>query len=408
MDFFKKGQFAAIIGNTIEYYDQALYGYLALWIAPLFFPTQDLITSLILTYLLLPLGFIARPVGAYFIGKIGDRVGRKKALIISIIGMGGVTGLIGCLPTYQDIGLFAPLFLVMCRVLQTFFVGAEFNGGAIYVLEHTAPNKQGLASGLYSSGSVLGFLAASIMVWIISRYPSLSWRVPFYISFITAVIGWILRGYMPEIPLNKPILFLKFTEFFRKHGSSFLCLVGISGLFNTLYTIPTIFFNSYIPLISTIPVEKVMAASNIGLGVYIVSLIFFGYLSDKLSCFRVMMGGAISALVFSCPLFLCLQGATFQSILFVKISFAIIAGACNGGFHALVLEIFDKSYRYRGISVSYSLGSQLIGGSTPAICLWIWRYFDSITAPVYWLLFCVVLGIMSLRKLSLDKSIAGR
>jgi MFS transporter, MHS family, proline/betaine transporter len=396
----KKNQFAAIIGNLLEYYDQSLYGYLAFWIAPLFFPTQDPVVGLMLTYLLLPLGLLSRPIGAYLIGKIGDISGRRKALMISIIGMGVATGLIGCLPTYKEIGVWAPILLIVCRVFQTFFVGAEFNGGAIYTLEHTPPTKYGLMSGLYSAGTVIGFLAASVMAWLVARYPSLSWRFPFYISFLTALMGLGLRWCMPEkVTVPKSAALVNFRDFIRKNRTALLCVVGISGLFGSIYSVPTIFFNAYIPLISKLPLEEVMVASNIGLCAYLLAILFFGYLSDKLSYRKVMMGGAISALLFSCPLFLCLYSPTFLSIVCIKISFAIIAGAFNGSFHALVLEIFDKSDRYRGISVGYSIGSQLIGGSTPAICFWLWQYFDSIVAPSFWLIACALLGIISLRKL---------
>lgn len=177
-------RFAGIIGNLLENYDSALFGLLAPFIAPLFFPDQDPLTSLILTYGMLTLGFFTRPVGSLFFGWIGDLYGRRKALIGSLIGMAMTTFAMGSLPTYAEIGLFAPVFLALGKMLQSFFVAGENAGGAIFVLEHTNSSKRGLNSGIYDSSSIVGILIASGMVAFLSQHGVIQegWRVLFWLG----------------------------------------------------------------------------------------------------------------------------------------------------------------------------------------------------------------------------------
>ena len=321
-----------VLGNLLEYYDHSLYGYLAPTLASHFFPSQDPVISVIIAYLLIPIGFISRPLGGYWIGKIGDKLDRRKALAISILGMGAVTFLIGCLPVYQKIGLLAPILLVLCRLLQAFFVGAEFNGGAITLLENTDNHLQGFMSGLYSATTVAGILLASMMAWVVSLYPSLSWRFPFYLSFFTAMIAFYIRIIMvaplqsPSKKLSKNIPFKVFIKIYKL---PVFTVTGAAGLFSTLYLIPSIFLNTYVPIISNLSPERIVFLNNIALLVYMLSLFFFGLLSIRFSVLSIMRVGAILTVTFSYPLFCLLVDTNLKKVLIVKICFSIIAGAFN-------------------------------------------------------------------------------
>ncbi len=395
MKLLRNPRFGALLGSAIEYYDQSLYAFLAPFLAPNFFPTDDPSTGLLLTYLLIPVGFIARPIGACIIGKIGDYGGRKRALLISIVGMGAVTFTVGCLPTYQDVGVISPLLLVFCRILQYFFVAAEYNGGAIYALEHTPQKHQGKMSGFYCAATVMGILAASIATWIVSHYPVLSWRFPFFLSFLTTLIAWFMRRYMTEMPREKEMsdVRIPLRHLLPRYRSKFLRVVGVAGLFSTIYTIPSIFLNAYLPMISDVNLETMMVLSSVGLVIYMGSLVLFGALSDVVSCEKIMKISAALIFILSYPLFFLLYEASVTKILIFKGIFSILAGAFNGSFHTWALPIFQYDHRYRGISLGYSVGSQLIGGPAPAICVWMWSQTHYIPAPAFYLIICSLIGL---------------
>jgi len=400
-------RFGMLLGNAIEHYDLSLYAYLAPFLAPAFFPTHDPTVGLLLIYLLVPIGFIARPLGAYLIGNIGDYVGRKRALVISIMGTGIATFTIGCLPPYTEIGVVAPLLLVVCRSFQSFFVGAEFNGGAICALEHTSPKRHGMISGLYCVGSVVGILAASLAAWLVSCYPALTWRFPFFLSFLTALIALYLRSTMTDLPLKESVSQAKIslTQLLSLYRIDFLRVIGVSGLFYTVYAIPSIFLNAYVPMISDVSLESMMLLSSVGLVIYMGSLATFGALSDIVSCEKIMKISALLILVLSYPLFFLLYDISITKILIFKGIFAILAGAFNGSFHAWVLPLFQYDHRYRGISLGYSLGSQLIGSSAPAICLWMWSQTHFVPAPAFYLMFCSFTGLACVSRVRMKQQV---
>jgi len=184
---------AGIVGNALEFYDTAVFSLLVPFIAPLFFPTFDPITAMVLTYGMLPLGTIAKPIGSLLFGCIGDRYGRKKALSYSLTGLALVTGCMGCLPTYEQAGYLAPALMALGRILQNLFMGGEVAGGAIFILEHSHESKHSLMSSLYGSSTIVGITIASTLITLCSWTGSMDnlWRVPFWIGFATALGGGV-------------------------------------------------------------------------------------------------------------------------------------------------------------------------------------------------------------------------
>ena len=163
-----RDRLAGLVGNFLDHYDNALFGLLSPFIAPLFFAEKDPITALILTYSMLPLGLVTRPLGSLFFGWIGDCLGRRQALCISLTGMAIITVMIGCLPLYQDMGSWSPFFLALCRIFQGFFAAGEVSGAAIFVLEHTPSSERCLVSSCYDACSIGGVLLASAFVTFMS------------------------------------------------------------------------------------------------------------------------------------------------------------------------------------------------------------------------------------------------
>ena len=186
---------AAFMGTALEFYDFALFGLLAPVFSTLFFPKEDPIAALIASYGIFAAGFLIRPLGGIVFGYIGDTFGRKRAMVISIIAMMLPTSLIGFLPTYEQIGLLAPIILTLCRLLQGLCAGGEFSGAAIFVIEHAQENKKYFSGSLVTASSVIGMLAASTMASLcaLEGVPTWGWRIPFLLCIPIGLLGFYIR-----------------------------------------------------------------------------------------------------------------------------------------------------------------------------------------------------------------------
>jgi MFS family permease len=212
---------AGMIGNILGNYDKSLFGLVAPFIAPLFFGPEDPVTALILTYAMLPLGFVTKPLGSLFFGRIGDRYGRKFALCCSLVGIAATTLGMGCLPVYKTIGAWAPLWLALARMLQSFFAAGESTGAALYLLENTAPGRRSLISGFYAASSIVGYVIASGLVVCFSGYMEEGWRVLFWIGSVTAIFGVALRLKNREDAIRPgPVQRLPVVQVLREHRDS--------------------------------------------------------------------------------------------------------------------------------------------------------------------------------------------
>ncbi len=191
----KMGVLSIFLGNLFEHYDTALYGLLSPFLAPLFFPTQDPVTALILTYGMIPISMLVRPLGSIFFGFVGDNYGRQQALYISLSGMAVVTLMIALLPEFNRIGIFAPILLLLGRMLLSFFCSGEAAGGAVYIIENSAESKQNLMSGLFGSSTIAGIILASGLVTLFSHLEIIEtgWRILYLIGGVTGICGIIMR-----------------------------------------------------------------------------------------------------------------------------------------------------------------------------------------------------------------------
>src|SRR5262245_53259578 len=198
---------AGMIGNAVEWYDYGLYGYLAPVLATLFFPSKDPLTSLMATFGVFAAGFVMRPLGAIAFGHLGDRFGRKKALVVSVALMAVPTGLIALLPTYAELGATAPALLVLLRLLQGFSVGGEFTGSIIFLVEHAPPSRRGFigswAGFSTNAGCMLGGAAGALLVTFLGRQAVVewAWRLPFLLAAVLGIVGLFLRLRVEETPL---------------------------------------------------------------------------------------------------------------------------------------------------------------------------------------------------------------
>ncbi len=388
---------SAYLGNLFEHYDTALFGLLSAFLAPLIFPEKEPITALILTYAIIPLGMLARPLGSLVFGYIGDMYGRRRALFIALAGMSLVSGMIALSPTYAQAGILSPLIFCLGRLLQNFLASGEIMGGGIFLLESSSEKRHDFLSGLYSASTVLGILFASFGVSLLSYYQIIDsgWRVLYLFGCVTAVFACMIRRGPDSTTLPKPSL--KFPQTLSNLGRIFwiyrkplLFIIIGSGFTYANYSIALVLMNGFIPLVSSLTKAQVMGINTSLLVLDLCTLPLFGYLASKISREKMMLMASLTIVFSAIPLFALLKDATLMSVIGIRICLVIFGVAFCAPFHAWAQQLIPPAHRYAVISFGYALGSQLIGGPTAAISLWCFKKTAIVSsASWYWMVLAI-------------------
>ena len=395
---------AGIIGNLLEHYDAALFGLLAPFIAPLFFGQTDPITALIMTYAMIPLGLLTKPLGSIFFGYVGDRFGRKQALLLSLGGMALATVALGCLPPYQEIGPWAILLLAILRMLQSFCSAGEVTGAALFVLEHTPNAKRGLVSGWYDASSVAGMLIGSAFVSMLCAQDAVLdyWRFLFWTGGLPAILGLFLRIRMEDAQeftksakREKPPLFQ--VLYLYKRELFFILLAA--GFTYTTYAMAFTLMNGYVPLVTHLKKSDVMQINTWLLLVDMCMLPFFGWLANKFGKARIMVGASILSGIGAIPLFYLLKGADLGMVITIRFYIVLCGVAFAAPYYAWAMEQIAPRYRYTVIAIAGCLGSQLIGAPSSAISLWLYQKTLWAPAPGLYLACVSLLAIYGIGQL---------
>ncbi|MEU9671613.1 MFS transporter [Streptomyces bobili] len=370
---------ASTVGTIMEWYDFNLYGLAsALVFGPLFFGSST-VGGTLASFATFAVGFAARPLGGMIFGNLDDRVGRKYVLLLTMLGMGVATTLIGLLPTYATVGIWAPILLVVLRVLQGIAVGGGFAGATLLAVESAPPGRRGLFGAIPAMGTGAGFVLAAGVFALVATLPqedfeTWGWRVPFLLSALLVLFGLIVRNGIKETPV-----FAELEEHGRRERSPLIAVVRrqpgavlrvlgitVSG-FVWGYMIQT-FGLSYAT--ETLHVEKstILAAIAAASALEIVAVPFWGWLSDRIGR-RTMVGiGLMCTVIYVFPFFRLLEtGETSMIILAMVIAIPICKDMVFGPQAALVAELFDARVRYTGVSVGREFGGALFGGTAPFI-----------------------------------------
>jgi MHS family proline/betaine transporter-like MFS transporter len=391
-------KWSMMLGNLFEHYDNALFGLLSPFLAPLFFPEYDPLIALVLTYCIIPLGMIARPIGSLIFGYIGDTCGRREALVLTLTGMAIVTTAMGFMPTYQEVGFLAPFLLSLGRIFQNFFAAGETVGGAIYLIENTHESYKNFISSLYSASTVAGILLASLGVSVLCTLNLVEdcWRLLYLFGCSTAFCAVLLRMKMIwKSPLLKesPASSIRFVLKTCWNSRQALITIAIaSGFSYASYTIALVLMNGLVPIVSSISKMEMMHLNTILLGIDFLLLPLFGILANQFSREKMMISAAAIAAVTSCSLFWFLEGASLLTIITIRLILVIIGVWFTAPFYSWSQNLVPHPYRYTTISFAYAIGTQLLGGPTAAISLWLLQKTNSMmSAGFYWMF----LGILA-------------
>jgi metabolite-proton symporter len=377
----RKVAWASFIGTAIEWYDYYLYGTCAALIFPmLFFPNVDPTVGIIASFATYAVGFVARPLGGAIFGHYGDRIGRKSMLMISLLMMGISTVLIGLLPTYESIGIWAAVLLCALRVVQGFAVGGEWGAAVVMVVEHAPKNKRGLFGSFPQIGVPVGLLLSTVVFSLISggmsdeALYSWGWRVPFLLSIVLVVIGVFVRAKLSESHAfqeikdrgeqsENPAL-----EVVRDQWRNLLITIGMKLLQNAVFYLYSVFMLSYIVNTLHMPRSVGLNAIIISSVIGIATLPLWAYLSDKIGRKPVYLFGTVLSAVFIFPFF---WMAESQSVVLLTIGVVIglnvLHDAMYGPQAVYFSELFGTKVRLSGASIGYQIGAVLSGGLAPMI-----------------------------------------
>lgn len=402
---------SSMIGTTIEWYDFFLYGAAAaLVFNRLFFPEFDPLTGTLLAFATYALGFVARPVGGIVFGHYGDRIGRKRLLMISLILMGIATVLIGLLPTYDQIGVAAPLALIALRLVQGFAVGGEWGGAVLMAAEHGDAARRGFWASWPQAGVPAGnLLAAGVLALMAGIQPEADfvawgWRVPFLLSAFLVVVGFYIRNQVDESPMFAQALEeaeappkLPAMDVVRERPRALLLGAGLRIGENISYYILTVFSLTYLVDVAAETRSLALNALLVGAAVQFLAIPAFALLSDRIGRRPVYAFGGIGLAAWSFAMFPLLGSGNNGAIVLALVVGLVLHGAMYGPQAAFITELFPTRIRYSGVSLAYQL-TAIVGGSlAPIVALWLYREYQSaLPVAIYVGATCAVSGLSAL------------
>jgi MHS family proline/betaine transporter-like MFS transporter len=392
---------AGLIGNVLEWFDFAVYGYFASDIGKQFFTQSSHSAQQFLTFGTFALGFLARPIGSLVLGRVGDRIGRRALLTLSIALMGGATLILGMLPTYEQIGIAAPMLLMLMRLIQGFSLGGEFTGSMVYTTEGSSPLMRGLVSSSTAAGTTIGFILGSGTAWLVNtmlppeQVGTWGWRIPFIGSVVFLIVGYLLRRGIVETAEG-----MKAKEFRPKLVPSLVAdwlpivqTFGIVAMTNAAYYLTFTYAVERRKSLATAHGSEFLLANTLSLVVVLISKPLGGWLSDKLGRRRLMM--ALTVVVMACIYFslnMMLYG-TPASFIMGQMMLAVPIGMALGLQGAMVVEIFPLRSRVTSMSFAYSITLALAGGTAPLVSTWLIETLGHPLAPAYYIMLYGAIGL---------------
>ncbi|MFC4786328.1 MFS transporter [Nocardioides sp. MAHUQ-72] len=372
---------AATIGTAIEWYDFFVYGTsIVLVLGPLYFPADDPLNSALLAFSTFGVGFLVRPLGAVVLSHFGDRVGRRQALVFSLLLMGAATTAVGLVPTYAQIGVWAPVLLVLLRCAQGFAVGGEWGGAVLLAMEHAPTRRRGLFGSFPQYGTPLGLIGSSLAILMAVSMPadefrSWGWRIPFLASSLLVVVGLWLRVRVSDAEeflavrragdtARRPV-----AEVLRRHGRFVVVGTAVTFVCHSGY-IMTSFLPAYATTVLAVSDEAALVSLIIGAAGLVAVLAVVGMAADGHGRPWFAVAGGLLSAAWAFPAFILSEVAGGLGLV-VAVTVALAVGGCQYAvLPALLADLFPVHLRYSGISLCFQISAVLGGGVVPIVATW--------------------------------------
>ena len=402
---------SSLIGTTIEWYDFFLYGSAAaLVFNKLFFPKFDPLVGTLLAFATYAVGFVARPLGGIVFGHFGDRIGRKKLLMWSLVMMGLATLLIGLLPGYESIGIWAPIGLIVLRVVQGFAVGGEWGGAVLMAAEHGDAKRRGYWASWPQAGVPLGSLLSAGILALMAGVQSEAdfiawgWRVPFLLSAVLVIVGWYIRNRVAESPMFESEIemaeapaSLPAVDVFRERPRAVLLGAGLRVGENIVYYILTVFSLTFLVDVAERSRSLALDALLIGAAIQFVAIPLLAILSDRIGRRPVYAFGAFGSALFVFLFFPMLASGNNGLIILAIVVGLVLHASMYAPQAAFITELFPTRIRYSGVSIAYQLTAIFAGSLAPIIALWLYKdLHSSVPVSIYVATACAISGVSAL------------
>jgi MHS family proline/betaine transporter-like MFS transporter len=393
----KRSVVAGAIGNMLEWYDFAVFGFFAVAIGGQFFPSDDRLAGLLNTFAVFAVGYLARPIGGVLFGYLGDRIGRKRALQVSIVAMAVPTSLIAVLPTHAEIGVWAAVLLALLRLAQGISVGGEFIGSICYLVEVAPRGRRGLYGSFAVFSTVGGMLLGSAVAALLNlllgpeAIAAWGWRLPFLGGIVLGLVGWRLRRRLHETPEFAAIEASGRTvphpglralrdmpvEIFQIGAMVLLLGVGIYTLF--------IWMPTYLTHIVTPPLPHAFVVNTLAMALMIALMPAAGALTDRLGHKTVLVAAMLATAVLVYPLFVWVDGASFTATVVAMIVFAMLSGFLQGATPVALAAQFPVEIRFSAMAVGYNISMAIFGGTAPYVATWLIHETGSLASPAWYI-----------------------
>lgn len=403
---------AAFMGNFVEWFDYAAYGYLAAVIAVVFFPQTDKTSGLLATFAVFALSFIVRPIGGIVWGHIGDRFGRRNALSLSILIMSGSTFCIALLPSYAQVGLLAPGLLLAIRLVQGFSASGEYAGASAFLAEYAPDRKRGFYTCLVPASTAAGLLVGSLFASQLyahldsTQLHEWGWRLPFLLAAPLGLIGRYIRLHLADTPKFRemeqameskqgehraPISLL-----FGRYRRQLLVAIGATCLNAVAFYLILSYMPTYLSAEMGMSESDSFLASTVSLATYIGFIFLMGKLSDRFGRKTMLVAASLLFLALTVPLFGLLGNAAFAFILLIQIGFGLMLAMNDGTLPCFLAEIFPTRVRYTGFAFSFNTANALFGGTAPFIATWLISLTGNKLAPAWMLVAAAGVALLAM------------
>jgi MHS family proline/betaine transporter-like MFS transporter len=401
----RKSVVAGSVGVFVHWFDWAIYAYLASTLSIVFFPDQDRTAGLLAVFGVFAISFGARPIGALLFGAMGDRIGRKKTLTYVILAMAASTMLLGLLPSYASIGIWAPILLLVARIIQGLAAGGEFGSAAAFLAEYSPTKRRGFGVSFLEVGSLLGFLGASLAVLVLNTLltaddvNSWGWRIPFLLATPLGLIGFYIRNKIEDTPEFRELTELDavpqspIKESFTRGWRQMLQTSGIEIMMNVTFYIVLVYLLTYQEIelgISTSDAALFSTAASIAA---LITVPLFGALSDRVGRRLPLIVASVLLIVFSYPLFLVMHSGTSCAGLVSTVGLGLILAIILGVHAVTVAELFPTRTRQTSLSIVYAVTAAIFAGTVPYVLTWLIAHTGNQMMPAFYLILVGLLGL---------------
>lgn len=395
---------AGMVGNLLEWFDFAVYGYFAVTIGKLFFPHEDPIAQVMAAFGVFAIGFLMRPVGGVLLGHIGDKYGRDKAMLVSIAAMAIPTFLVGLLPTYATLGLVAPVLLLLLRMIQGLSVGGEYTTSIVYMVEHSPENRRGLVGSFAVLGAVggmlLGSAAGAVLAAALSeaQLEAWGWRVPFILGLFIGLAGIILRrdsaAIAPQtVHVNEtsPVWIA-----LRDHRALLVKIAGLSLVNAVVFYILFVYVASWLQMVDGIAPARALEVNTLSMVILLPVMLAAGALSDRIGGKVILVTSTVLIFLLAWPLFWLMHSDNISAIYLGQGVFAVIIGLFLGAQPAYMVKLVPANVRCSATGFAYNLTLGVAGGLSPLVATWLVNRTHDDLSPAYMVMAATLLTFLAL------------